>query len=338
MKDNNTIYHRLYGLCSLGMAWLTLSATLTSCIDEDLSDCGKDYRITCQVKLVTELQNELAQALDEPKEVAIRKELERALTPIFSNVANDVDLSFYTNGQLGYNEQHAIHSSNASFTLYLPANSYHHYAIANLQAIPQLEVNHKERETDLRIEQLKGDTLDPHHRAVFVGDVPMRIEDDQNQYNVSLYMQNCTGALVIDDRGFHPEEVIAYVTGLSSAFQPCDSTFQFTRPTVLHTHALTTTGYHAFHTTGFPSLPASASAALRRTASDPVLWRYHVLLKMDGKWTKSVLSVEQPLEAGKLRVIKAHIREDGGIASTEADVGISIELDWKPGGDHDVEI
>ena len=60
------------------LVWTVGAGNPHLCIDEDLSDCGKDYQITCQVKLVTELQNELAQALDEPKEVPIRKELERA--------------------------------------------------------------------------------------------------------------------------------------------------------------------------------------------------------------------------------------------------------------------
>ena len=148
-------------------------------------------------------------------------------------------------------------------------------------------------------------------------------------------MQNCTGALVIDDRGFHPEEVIAYVTGLSSAFQPCDSTFgKLTVPRCcVHMHSPRRATMPSTPRAFLPFLPRP-QRALRRAAGDPVLWRYHVLLKMDGKWTKSVLSVEQPLEAGKLRVIEAHIREkDGGIASTEADVGVSIELDWKTGGD-----
>ena len=43
-------------------------------------------------------------------------------------------------------------------------------------------------------------------------------------------------------------------------------------------------------------------------------------------------------EAGALKVFKVHLNDRGEVVTDEREVGVSVTLDWKPGGDHDVEM
>ena len=44
------------------------------------------------------------------------------------------------------------------------------------------------------------------------------------------------------------------------------------------------------------------------------------------------------LKAGRLKLIKAKLKADGSLVVTNASVGVSVKLDWKPGGSHDIDI
>ena len=37
-------------------------------------------------------------------------------------------------------------------------------------------------------------------------------------------------------------------------------------------------------------------------------------------------------------VIKAFLKDDGTITTDSPEVGVSVELDWNPGGDFDIEM
>ena len=59
---------------------------------------------------------------------------------------------------------------------------------------------------------------------------------------------------------------------------------------------------------------------------------------MGGKITENVLHISEPLRAGRVKIIKGVIKDDGSITTESPEVGVSVTLDWKPGGSHDVEI
>ena len=56
----------------------------------------------------------------------------------------------------------------------------------------------------------------------------------------------------------------------------------------------------------------------------------------NGSVTESILGIKKPLRAGQLKIIKGRVRPDGGIdVTSDADVGVSVSLDWKPGGNYE---
>ena len=92
--------------------------------------------------------------------------------------------------------------------------------------------------------------------------------------------------------------------------------------------------YSAYHAVCFPSRDAAT-----RADGDAALWTVEIHARAaDGDYTRSVLSIEEPLKAGELMVVKTRLQDDGSVVCDDPEVGVSVELDWKPGGDYDIEI
>ena len=58
----------------------------------------------------------------------------------------------------------------------------------------------------------------------------------------------------------------------------------------------------------------------------------------NGSVTENIISVEQPLLAGYLKIIKMKMKQDGSLTPESHDVGVSVTLDWKQGGTYEPEI
>lgn len=82
--------------------------SIASCIDEDMSDCGNDYRIDYTVRLHTNMRTEIATELTTETEQAFGEKLKEALANVFAERARDIDLSFYADGQLAHHEVHEV--------------------------------------------------------------------------------------------------------------------------------------------------------------------------------------------------------------------------------------
>ena len=91
-------------------------------------------------------------------------------------------------------------------------------------------------------------------------------------------------------------------------------------------------GYRMLYATTLPS-PDNAQGN-----PDDGIWQVKVYVTMDGKITENVLHVGEPLPVGKVKIIKGVIKDDGSVSTESPEVGVSVTLDWKPGGDHDVEM
>lgn len=62
------------------------------------------------------------------------------------------------------------------------------------------------------------------------------------------------------------------------------------------------------------------------------LWQFEVYVWKDGKITKTVLSINKPLRAGQLMIIKGWITGEGAVQTSDQTVGVSVTLDWNEGG------
>ena len=73
----------------------TIAQTGCSTIDDDLSECGTDYRMDYEMRLVTNMTTELQTQLNTVAEANVAKALKQHLSTIFTDVANDISLSFF---------------------------------------------------------------------------------------------------------------------------------------------------------------------------------------------------------------------------------------------------
>lgn len=338
MSKNRTLARRVIRLCTLGLVLMAGTTAMTSCIDEDLSDCGITYTISYQYNLRHHLTEELEECLKENREKEIRTALHQALAPVYATKGQQLHLLFYTDQQVYKQENYTLEGEGKTLQPYLQPNDYVHIALGNEKAEPQIAAHGTERLDQLSLEAVASDTLTTQSHGLYAARLPILRDDTTRHYRVNLFPQNASFALVIDDRNLQPEMIRTYASGFATAYTPSDSTFHHNRKYTVRTAAVTTPGYHAFHATTFPSRDALTLRYPAQRDAEQEYWKMEVQVKLNGKYTKTTLAVNKPLRAGDLHIIKAHLRDDGAITTTDNQVGVSIELDWKPGGDHDIEI
>lgn len=334
---------------------MVASLGLVSCIDEDLSECGKDYNINYSVKLHTNMSTEIQTELTTVSEQQVGKQLREVLADVFTDRASDIDLSFFTDDKrLAQHEQHIINASTAAFTLYLPIRRYENLSIANSAQEPLVAITGDDNLNTLALHQQDTDTIASHRIGLFTARQDIELEERDQEFHVDLYMQNCASCLVLDPGNTQPESVYGYADGFATDFNVADSTYSFNHTVYVRENLLYNNGLYALYAASFPSpdnknvLPdnnadkAQSSAAASQDDDDAArnaLWRIHVYVKLkNGSTTENILYVREPLRAGQLRIIKAKILDNGSITTTTQDVGVSVKLDWKPGGEHDIEI
>lgn len=319
----------------LAMAAMTIALSLTSCIDEDLSDCGKDYHIGYTVRLRTNISTELSSELTSEAEQAFGLRLADALCDVFTDHARDIDLAFYTTDQhLAQHEQHQMDASQASYTIYLPVKDYQHIALANSAAEPLVQLDGADNVSTAALIQQSSDTIDSHSVGLFSARLPMKVENRDQQFDVNLYMVNSASCVVMRaEDGVVPDEVWGYADGFATSFSINDSTYAANRQTTVRERLLHDTGsdLYGLYAASMPSLISSGRVS-------DASWHIYIYVRINGKVTKTTLTVSEPLLAGQLRVLKGIIRRDGSISTHSQSVGVSVSLDWKPGGSHDVEI
>lgn len=315
----------------MGLVAACATATMSSCIDEDMSDCGHNYTINYTVHLRTNMHTEIATELTTEAEKAFGVQLQSALSGVFSDRANDVDLSFFTSETLAHHETHDVGASETTFTVYLPVADYRHLALANTAAEANVGVSGTTQLSTLAIEQPQADTIASHTNGLFSARLPMMVEDGiDTTFQVDLYMQNCAAALVVDLNGQTPTAMETYINGTAAKFSVSDSAYDFSRDVVVTTKQLKDNNFVGFYATSLPSPDDT-----RADASG--LWSIDFIVTMpDGTCKKNTLSIVEPLQAGNLKIIKVRLKADGTVEAISHAVGLNVGLDWKQGGEHEI--
>ena len=74
-------------------------------------------------------------------------------------------------------------------------------------------------------------------------------------------------------------------------------------------------------------------------SSGEPLWEYIAYVTLeDGSVTKTTLTIKEPLLAGELKIIKAHMNPKGEVLPSDVNVGCSVTLDWSPGVNIETEL
>lgn len=327
---------------TMGVAALWSVFTLVSCIDEDTSDCGKDYTLTYTMKLKVNLTTVLDTELDDEADAAARPVVEGALRSIFKAYASDNDLTFYqpATGRLVRHESNQMDGATATYTLFMPAADYRHVALANVQKEAQVELTDDEEAGHLTLRQigaLTKDTVETQHSSLFSARMDIRENDFEHDMEVDLVMLNAATVVLIDRNGLTPESVQGCVEGMATGFALNDSTYRFEHNTLVRAEHAGGAQHDVLYAVTLPSRDNINANSMNRAAEQGI-WQFHVITRMNGRYTESILHLNTPLEAGQLRILKVRLQPDGRVVTDLPDVGISVKLDWQPGGEHDIEM
>ena len=354
--------------CLTAVLWALLSVSC-SLIDDTLGECAhKDnYELDYELRLVTNMTTELQTQLSTQTEISLAHSLRTYLSDIFTDFAHDVDLSFYdTQGdslRLQHDE-HIMDANQASYTLNLPKRQYMHLATANIVDNELVDLVDDDRCHRAKIVLLQGGTrgiddnaIESHTTGIFTARQPMEVlEGIDQQFDVRLYMANCSAVLVIDTIGSGIKGLRVYSTGFATGFNVADSSYIFVNdPPIVRTKQVINeeeeSGELAFCSVTFPSREPDNDGehTVTRTIietedpfitplADESLWEFHIYATAsDDSITLTKLFIRRPLRAGQLMIIKAKARPDGSVESKNETVGISVTLNWNEGGHYDPE-
>lgn len=315
------------------IALMTLSTAfgLSSCIDEDMSKCGKDYKIKYNLRLNTQIHTLIDIDLNTTEERHIANRLKQELGTVFTDHALDNDLSFFIGKVLYRHEANIMNANSVSYTIYLPRNDYQNLSLANTGSARNVKITGANDCKALALEQEQKDTINSHNIGLFTSRLSIDENDFEHDLQTTLYMANSSAVVVIDQSKVQPTELWGFVEGMATQFQVNDSTYSSSLNTMVRakrinqdfiTNSIPT--HDALYTVCFPSIKPE--------------WRYHVIAKVNDKYTETIFTMNEPLKAGKLKIIKTRLKEDGSLSTSNTAVGVSVKLDWKPGGSHDIEI
>lgn len=306
---------------------------LASCIDEDLSKCGVNYTVSYSVRQPVDLGAEVRAVLSAPAEQGVAADVEAALGGVFAGTVHDLDLPFYDVHMLEHRQAAVIDAARATMTFYMQKADYRHLPLGNVEGGEPLGIDGADSDLALTLGTAVGDTIPSHAAPVYSGRLDMPLADRDEAYRADLYMVNSAVAVVLADAADGIGAVTGIVDGMATGFAVNDSTFSFDRGQATRMEGMQLPGYHTLYAVTMPSrdaLPASADG--------DGLWQVKVYVDLGGKTTENVLHISEPLRAGRVKIIKGVIKDDGSITTESPEVGVSVTLDWKPGGSHDVEI
>ena len=313
-----------------------------SLINDDLSVCGADYYLYSEVKLVTDVDVVIDEKLNKVSEQPIADTLRKWLDPIFSGLAHDLDMNFYSVDErdtLRRQRSEIVDAKEKTYTLYIPRENYMHLALVNTADNDNVSVVGEKHSKSLRVEQRRADTLAPHPTAVYTARLPMEMKPEGNEsFYVHLYMVSSAVALVVDQSAFDNLNMKVVLRGTATGFNVRDSLFTFDNPSVIRAEKLTD---QCYATVSLPSpSPAQSPVAPRRMKQDNSYWQLRTYVTLpDNTITETVLTIDYPLLAGALEIIKVEVHDDGSVVPLEnAHVGASVTLDWKEGSSHEVGV
>lgn len=319
-----------------------LALSACSLVDEDLTACEAEYQLTYELQLITNITTELETELSLDTEVPVATALKAYLNNIFTDRAHDVDLSFYdAEGEmpLMYHERRIMDANQTSYTLHIPVHKYLHLGLANLDGNEVLSLEDSETGAGFHLQQQIADTLPTHKRGIFSARAHMDIkEGEDQQFRVNLYMANCATSLVLDTLGSSVRDIRVYAAGFATAFDVADSVYRFQHTPVIKADKINVTepgSEVCFATVNFPS----RGPVTKADDNEVTYWEYRVYCTIpDGTITETKLSIRHPLPSATLDILKAKVYGNGALEPGDHSVGVDVNIDWKPGMDHEVDM
>lgn len=309
-------------------------------VDEDLSDCGGEIELNYQLRLIANMQAELETVLNEEADKTTSEALNEYLKYIFSDMARDVDLSFYSpEGDMPrkVHIREVIDASQAHYVVYLPEQEYMHTCVANLEGNGPVTLKDTLLCLDANLSLEPGEIVPSQGTGLFTSRLPIKIREDGDQTFYSyLYMANSATALVLDtSKAGDIVKIETLTTGFADRFDIADSTYHFNTDYYVQPEEvpLEESGRRCFVSVNLPSrdfAPDSGSG---------YIWKWIIRVTLaDGTVTESVLGVTEPLKAGELKIIKAKVFDNGVVSVEDPQIAVSVTLNWNSGNQHEVDL
>lgn len=338
MSDNIPTY-RLSCKKWLPFAWgLTLLFSMSSCINEDLSECGSycdfNFRFITEVNAEQVITDNLS---TDAAEQEMAQLLVEKLNPVFSGEIHHLEVPFFDkeSRMAVHNETVEAGGTNeVAYSLYLPQGIYHHNPVANAVTEPACCTSGNHHLDAYAVRYLDADTLDSFSYGIYHAGLSVECDGTDKNIRIPLNMTNTAVALVLSPA---VDSVESYIVNTAVGYSFADSTYDFSSSTIVRTSQLKTQNLVTSYGVCFPS---KDEQSVMRAVNDNTTeyWQMHVYVTRNGNTTRNVLSVREPLAAGEPKILKATISDNGEIIYNGAEVSVSVTLDWKPGGDHNIEI
>ena len=321
-----------------------LLAVLSSCqlVDEKTTDCVQALDVDYEMKLTTNITTQIQTQLSLVTEVAVATSLENHLKNVFTNRADDVNLSFYDvfgDSVRLYHKLDVMDATQTSYSLNIPIRRYMHLGLANLAESGTVKLENDETCHGSRLQQQLGDTIPTHRKGIFSARAPMEMKEGEDQeFNVNLYMANCAATLVLDTLGSGVRDVRVFATGFATAFDVADSVYRYQYTPVIRADKVEVKD-PANPQLCYVTVNVPARTPQTKAPGDPTYWDFRVYASLsDGSVTETKLSITHPLYPGQLDVLKAVVYGNGALEPEDVSVVVNVSLNWKPGMEHEVEM
>lgn len=323
---------------------LLLLLTLQSCslIDDDRSDCENSFSINYQLKVVSNINLQLSEQLQTSTGSQTLATLNSYLSPILQPTTSAVHLSFFpTDGSEPIHFDRETQGLRTAFSLSIPADNYRHIAVIG-QEDPSIFIKDNTSAMTTHLTQFLNDTVDSHSHAALAGTLDMNVANNANQdWEIDLYPADASVAVVMK-KNPKVTRIRVFLADLATSFTPNDSTWHWEHNSLVRTDAVDITGTDsvAYCGVAFPSrMEAPGTIDPDVAAAKGAVWRVVILSDLpNGTTTRSVLYMAKPLKAGDIRVIRIRVNDDGGVSTSDSNVGASVTLDWKSGGEYNPDI
>ena len=123
-----------------------------------------------------------------------------------------------------------------------------------------------------------------------------------------------------------------------------DSLYEYDRPVVVQMNEAgkDENELALFEAVSFPSrneARAGAKSLNRNPSEENAIWNTDVYVTIGDKITRNTINLTEPLPAGECIEIYGVVRDDGSIdIGHNVQATVAVTIDWKPGGDIDVDI
>lgn len=303
---------------------LALMACLTSCIDEDRSDCPPPAPTEHTINILYEVA--LEGSSDE-----FKGELSTLHAGFWSEPASLTWHKCIQQAEMpGYR-----------YTITLPADDYRHVAVANYPTDGCMEDDSPcagvITNSELRLKDDGQGNVRAIYNEIYTGRLPITVDGTSETYHVPLYP--CVGKVRIHAK--HPasfSNVRCYMEDVAVCHTPDDNGYEFDADVTMDLNhdahcqrGETQSDFECF------SFPCGTDLKQARTDGEQAprayYWKAVFLVDNDGRTDRYTYYVDQQqVVAGQLTEVTFDL------GNVDASTGVVIDLDWKPGHEFNPEI